>query len=197
MSAGALALPHAVATWSFYLYFPLFLLVEHGLTRSPSGDRSRGDRDRLTFALFFVLPVIGVWLWIFSLRRGLIPYEPTWIHWGAGVVLGLAGFAVRIVGKRTLGRFFSIRVQVQEGHDLVDQGIYARIRHPLYAGFLLEWCAPPLLLGSPVGLLFVTLPMLLAVLRRIPREEALLIGALGDRYRDYMRRTKRLIPSVW
>lgn len=197
MSGEAFALPQSVAVWSFYLFFPVFLLVEHGLTRSPSGDKSRGDRDKLTFLLFFVLPVIGVWVWMYSLRRGLIPYEPTWLDWGAGVAFALMGFAVRIVGKRTLGRFFTIRVQVQEGHVLVQEGIYSRIRHPLYAGFLLEWCAPPFLLGSPIGVLFVTLPMLLAVLRRIPREEALMIDAFGDRYRDYMRRTKRLVPNVW
>jgi protein-S-isoprenylcysteine O-methyltransferase Ste14 len=197
MSAAALALPNSVAVWSFFLYFAVFVLVEHVLTRSPSGDKTRGDRDRLTFALFFVLPVVGVWFWIFYLRRGVIPYEPTWIHWGAGVALALAGFAIRIIGKKRLGRFFTIRVQVQEGHELVEDGIYSKIRHPLYSGFLLEWCAPPFLLGSPVGLLFVTLPMLLAVLRRIPREEALLIGLFGDRYRGYMRRTKRLIPYVW
>jgi protein-S-isoprenylcysteine O-methyltransferase Ste14 len=197
VSADALAVPQGVAVWSFYLYFPLFLVVEHVITRSPSGDRSRGDHDGLTFVLFFVLPTIGVWLWIFALRRGVVAYHPTWIHWGLGVAAAGAGFAIRILGKRALGRFFTIRVQVQERHELVDGGLYARIRHPLYTGFLLEWCAPPFLLGSPVGLLLVTLPMLLAVLRRIPREEAMMIEAFGDRYRDYMRRTKRLIPHVW
>lgn len=197
MSAGALALPHSVGVASFFSYFVAFLLVEHVLTRSPSGDKRRGDHDRLTFALFFFVPVIGVWLWMYYLRRGVIPYEPTWIHWGLGVAFALAGFAVRVAGKRTLGRFFTIRVQVQEGHELVQEGLYSRIRHPLYTGFLLEWCAPPFLLGSPVGILFVTLPMLLAVLRRIPREERLMIETFGDRYREYMGRTKRLIPYVW
>ena len=197
MSGGGLALPASVGIASFFSYFVAFVIVEHVLTRSPSGDKRRGDHDRFTFVLFFVLPVIGVWLWMYYLRRGVIPYEPTWIHWGLGVAFALSGFAVRIIGKRTLGRFFTIRVQIHEGHELVEEGLYSRIRHPLYTGFLLEWCAPPFLLGSPVGILFVTLPMLLAVLRRIPREEALLIGTFGDRYRDYMRRTKRLIPYVW
>ncbi|HEY7726917.1 MAG TPA: isoprenylcysteine carboxylmethyltransferase family protein [Candidatus Eisenbacteria bacterium] len=197
MSAEAVAVPEPVAVWSFLLFFPAFLLVERGLTRPPPGEGRRGRRDGFTFALFFVLPLVGVGLWIFYLRRGVIPYEPTWVHWGAGLALALGGFWVRIVGKRTLGRFFAIRVQLQEDHQLVDTGPYAKIRHPLYAGFLLEWSAPPFLLGSPVGILFVTLPMLLAVLRRIPREEALMIEAFGDRYRAYMRRTKRLIPYLW
>ena len=62
---------------------------------------------------------------------------------------------------------------------------------------MLEWMAPPLILGSPAGFLFVTLPILVGVLVRIPREEELLVEGLGEKYRSYMGRTKRLIPGVW
>ncbi|HYQ88507.1 MAG TPA: isoprenylcysteine carboxylmethyltransferase family protein, partial [Candidatus Binatia bacterium] len=64
-------------------------------------------------------------------------------------------------------------------------------------GIILEWIAPPLILGSPAGFLFVTIWMLAGVLQRIPREEALLLEGLGQSYRDYMRRTRRLVPGVW
>jgi protein-S-isoprenylcysteine O-methyltransferase Ste14 len=57
--------------------------------------------------------------------------------------------------------------------------------------------APPLILGSPVGFLLLTLPLAIVVLLRIPREEALLTEAFGDQYRAYMARTKRLIPGIW
>jgi protein-S-isoprenylcysteine O-methyltransferase Ste14 len=187
----------ALARWSFFAFFAAFAVVERLLTRSSLGSRSRGDRDPFTFLLFFVLPPIGIWIWMALLHKGVVPYRPTWLLWAIGVAFALAGFGVRIAGKRTLGRFFTIRVQLQEGHELVQEGMYASIRHPLYTGFLLAWCAPPFLFGSPIGLCFVTLPMLFAVVRRIPREEALLVEAFGDRYRDYMGRTNRLIPGVW
>jgi len=54
-----------------------------------------------------------------------------------------------------------------------------------------------LILGSPAGFLFVTLPILVGVLLRIPREEDLLVEGFGEKYRSYMGRTKRLIPGVW
>jgi protein-S-isoprenylcysteine O-methyltransferase Ste14 len=136
-------------------------------------------------------------LWMTAINHRWVGANPTWLLWGLGVAAGLCGFAIRIVAKRALGRFFTVRVQLQEGHEVVDTGIYSVVRHPLYLGFVLEWVAPPLILGSPAGFLFMTLPILAGVLQRIPREEGLLVEGLGEKYRAYMGRTKRLIPGVW
>jgi protein-S-isoprenylcysteine O-methyltransferase Ste14 len=183
------------AVLSLYVYLVLFFLWERVLTRSTWGSKSRGDRDPLT-PLFFVLPAVGMFFWMALMNRWLPPH-PTWISYGAGVLAGALGFTIRSISKRTLGRFFTVRVQLQEDHRIVDQGIYARVRHPLYTGFILEWIAPPLLMGSPIGFLFITIPLALVILARIPREEALLVEAFGESYRAYMRRTKRLVPGLW
>jgi protein-S-isoprenylcysteine O-methyltransferase Ste14 len=188
-------MPGDLALWSFYGYFVFFFFAEWILTRSTFGSRSRGDRDPATL-LFFVVPAFGIFAWMTILRR-IGGVHPTWLAWGFGIAAAVGGLGIRAVAKRALGRFFSIRVQVQDGHRLVREGLYARIRHPLYTGLLLAWCAPPLLLGSPLGFLLVTLPQAILVLQRIPREEALLIETFGDEYRAYMATTKRLIPGVW
>ncbi|HET9941381.1 MAG TPA: isoprenylcysteine carboxylmethyltransferase family protein [Candidatus Eisenbacteria bacterium] len=186
---------HDLTLITFYAYLAAFFLVERFLTRSTFGSTTRGDRDPLT-PLFFVVPAIGIFTWMF-LQHGPLPPHPSWWSYGAGLLIGISGMAVRILGKRTLGRMFTVRVQIQEDHKIVDTGMYARVRHPLYAGFILEWMAPPLILGSPIGFLLLTLPLAIVVLLRIPREEALLIETFGDRYRAYMARTKRLIPGIW
>lgn len=183
--------------WSFYGYFALFLLVEFLLTRFRLGSRERGNRDRLSLVFFFIAPFVGMFAWMYTINARVVGANPSWLVWGLGMAAGLSGFAVRIVAKKTLGRFFTVRVQLQEGHEVVDSGIYGLVRHPLYLGFVLEWVAPPLLLGSPAGFLFTTLPILAGVLQRIPREEALLLEGLGENYHAYMARTKRLIPGVW
>ena len=183
--------------WSFYAYFTLFLLVEFVFTRFRLGSKGQGDKDHLSLLFFFVLPFVGMFLWMAGINRGLVPANPSWPQWIPGYALGLCGFAVRIIAKRTLGSFFTVRVQLQADHKVVDQGIYASVRHPLYLGYVLEWMAPPLILGSPAGFLFVTLPITIGVLQRIPREETLLQEGLGEKYRAYMGRTKRLIPGVW
>jgi protein-S-isoprenylcysteine O-methyltransferase Ste14 len=190
-------MPERLVVWSFYGYFVAFLLVEFILTRFRLGSGERGNRDRMSLVFFFLAPFAGMFCWMFAVNRRLVAVDPTWLLWGLGVAAGLAGFAVRIAAKRRLGRFFTVRVQLQEGHELIDGGIYGLVRHPLYLGFVLEWVAPPLLLGSPAGFLVTTHPILVGVLQRIPREERLLIEGLGEKYKAYMGRTKRLIPGVW
>ena len=185
------------AVLSFYGYFALFLLVEFGLTRFRLGSGERGNRDRLTFVFFLILPFVGMYLWMYCIKAGMVSARPSWHYWGLGVAAGLCGFAIRLSAKRTLGRFFTVRVQLQEKHEVVDTGMYRLVRHPLYLGFVLEWVAPPLILGSPMGFLFTTLPILAGVLQRIPQEERLLLEGIGEKYRAYMTRTKRLIPGVW
>jgi protein-S-isoprenylcysteine O-methyltransferase Ste14 len=182
---------------SFYGYFVLFLLVEFVLTRSRLGSKDQGNRDRMSLFFFFICPFAGMVLWMAAINHKWVPANPSWPQWIAGYAIGLAGFAVRIIAKRTLGRFYTVRVQLQEDHEVVDRGLYGWIRHPLYLGIILEWIAPPLILGSPAGFLFVKIWMLMGVLQRIPREEGLLQEGLGQSYRDYMARTKRLIPGVW
>jgi protein-S-isoprenylcysteine O-methyltransferase Ste14 len=182
---------------SFYGYFVVFLLVEFVLTRFRLGSGERGNRDRLSIVFFLIVPFLGMYSWMYCIKANLVAANPSWAYWGFGVAAGLSGFGIRLGAKKTLGRFFTVRVQLQEGHDVVETGLYKLVRHPLYLGYVLEWVAPPLLLGSPMGFLFTTLPILAGVLHRIPHEEKLLVEGLGEKYRAYMTRTKRLIPGVW
>jgi protein-S-isoprenylcysteine O-methyltransferase Ste14 len=46
-----------------------------------------------------------------------------------------------------------------------------------------------------IGGLFL-LGVTLAVIPRLPREEALMIEKFGDNYRDYMKRTGRFLPRL-
>ena len=54
-----------------------------------------------------------------------------------------------------------------------------------------------LCLGNWTSLLLMMIPVLAAFLWRIHVEEAALLQAFGARYREYMNRTKRLIPAVY
>ena len=40
------------------------------------------------------------------------------------------------------------------------------------------------------------LPMLTLIIERLPREEQMMLDAFGDEYRDYMRKTGRLLPRI-
>jgi len=115
----------------------------------------------------------------------------------AGVPLVVAGIAVRIVSRLTLGKHFSGHVQTTEGHKLVTSGIYGWIRHPAYTGYLCLLIGFPLCFGSIGGFGCATALGVPAIMYRIRIEEAALEQWFGEEYERYTRRTRRLIPFVW
>lgn len=114
-----------------------------------------------------------------------------------GCGLLVAGIALRIVSRWTLGKQFSAYVQTTENHRLVTRGIYRFIRHPAYLGSLCLLLGFPLCLGSAGGLGIAVLAGIPALLYRIRVEEMALREWFGDEYAQYQRRTRRLIPLLW
>ena len=86
-------------------------------------------------------------------------------------------------------------MQVEQGHRLIQDGPYRRLRHPSYTGMLAIYIGLVLALGTWVGALLALVVMFAAVYRRIQIEEEVLLEAFGDEYRAYMRRTWRIIPG--
>ena len=92
--------------------------------------------------------------------------------------------------------WLSRTVRVKDGQQLVDTGLYAIVRHPMYAATILLFLSMPLVLGSWVSLAFF-LPYPLLIAKRIKNEEQILEVQLNG-YADYKTRVKyRLIPYIW
>ncbi len=98
---------------------------------------------------------------------------------------------------RELGQNWSVSLDLRERHTLVTTGVYALVRHPMYAGFWLMALAQVLLLpnwvAGPAGLVGFGI----LYFGRVAREEAMMISAFGDEYRSYMRRTARVVPWLF
>ena len=112
-----------------------------------------------------------------------------------GLVLMLAGMALRWYSIRVLGASFTVDVATRPGQEVVESGPYRWVRHPSYTGSLIT------LLG--VLLCCLNLASLAAIVivaagyaYRIRVEERALAADLGTPYRDYIRRTKRVIPFL-
>jgi protein-S-isoprenylcysteine O-methyltransferase len=114
-----------------------------------------------------------------------------------GISLMLAGLAFRFYAMSVLGRFFTYDVAIQAGQTVVEAGPYRHIRHPSYSGALITLVGLGLALGNWAGLLTLLVCMGTAYAYRISVEEAALVTALGEPYKDYMRRTQRLIPFLF
>ncbi len=123
------------------------------------------------------------------------PFVPVQGYLGIVVYLGVLWLFHRT--HKDLGRNWSVSLDLRESHTLVTTGVYAVVRHPMYAGFWLMALAQVLMLpnwvAGPAGLVgFGTL-----FFGRVGREEQMMIDGFGDEYRAYMRRTARVVPWIY
>jgi protein-S-isoprenylcysteine O-methyltransferase Ste14 len=117
------------------------------------------------------------------------------LAFGIGIALALIGIAVRWSAVLSLGRFFTTRVTTRADQTVVEKGPYRFVRHPSYTGALITVLGVLLSQANWISLACFVLA-LPGFAYRIRVEEGALLGALGESYREYMRRTKRLVPFV-
>jgi protein-S-isoprenylcysteine O-methyltransferase Ste14 len=162
--------------------------------RSKSADRAR-DRNSLTILWTAItVGVAGSIVAAANLRSAAFGHR--WVRW-LGLALFAAGLLVRWYSIVRLGRFFTVDVNIAAGHKVIDSGPYRFVRHPSYSGALLAFVGFGLCLYNWAALLVLLVPIAAAFLWRIHVEERALISALGNEYRQYTSRTKRLIPLIW
>ena len=115
----------------------------------------------------------------------------------SGILCFVIGLWLFYRSHADLGANWSITLEVRERHRLITQGIYRRIRHPMYSALVLYGAAHALVIpnwvAGPSNL--VAFAVLFAL--RIRAEERMMLERFGDEYTAYMTRTKRLIPGVW
>jgi protein-S-isoprenylcysteine O-methyltransferase len=165
--------------------------------RAKSGNTRNEDRGSLL--LLWIVIVVSITL-AFQAAVSL-PAANLGALSAAALYLGVAcyvvGLTLRWYSIVILGRFFTVNVAIAADHRLIDTGPYRYLRHPSYTGALLAFLGLGLCLGNWAAMLVLIVPVLVVFLRRMNVEEAALIQGLGERYRDYMRHTKRLIPGIY
>ncbi|UCH61458.1 MAG: isoprenylcysteine carboxylmethyltransferase family protein [Anaerolineales bacterium] len=113
----------------------------------------------------------------------------------AGLVIYCVGLTVAVVGRLQLGKNWANLedFQVIPDQQLVERGIYAYIRHPIYTGDVLLILGLELALNS--WLVLIVLPLVAIVVRQTLAEEAILSRAFPT-YQAYRQRTKMYIPFI-
>jgi protein-S-isoprenylcysteine O-methyltransferase Ste14 len=123
--------------------------------------------------------------------------RPGAVAFAAGMTLLAVGIGLRAWAFKALGRYFTFTVMVSPDQPVITSGPYRLLRHPSYTGILLAGAGVGLASANWVGLTAMTLLPLAVILWRIPVEEHALLATLGDRYRCYAARHRRLVPLVW
>ena len=119
---------------------------------------------------------------------------PLWVSLaGAGLFLLSYLLYAEVLRENT---YLSRTIEVQENQKVVDTGLYAVVRHPMYSATLLLFLSMPLVLGSVYAFgVFLVYPVLIAI--RIRNEEKILKNEL-EGYSEYMKKVKyRIIPFIW
>lgn len=150
----------------------------------------------VTFSAF-----VGTWLFMALILYLLNLPSMAWTHiprpdWipGGGLILGIIVFPFHIWVHKTLGTAMKPTKNGTITTQLVIDGPYRYIRHPMFVTtaivlIAMALMATDLLLGIGVGC------MIALMIIWAPREEQQLLSQFGDHYRVYMQRTGRFIPK--
>ena len=173
--------------------------------RAPHGHRSRSVKVAKSYKtpletrllvlawVGFFVPLIWVaspafWFAEYSLRTGPLV---------AGVMCLVVGLWLFYRSHADLGTNWSLTLEIREGHRLITQGVYRRVRHPMSSALLLYSVGHALVIPNWVAGLSNLVAFAILFALRVGAEEGMMAQQFGSEYAAYMARTKRLIPHVW
>lgn len=192
----AIALPGTIV----FLSFDVFVLVWLAMAWR---TKKKVFRQPRAATLVYVVPLLlGVLLLAqaarFSPHLAFLAaplYRPTPALAWVAAVLAVAGVVLAVWSRVVLGRNWSGQVTLKEDHELVTNGPYAAIRHPIYTALILLFGGFAVLLSSAgawLGWALITVSFWI----KLRQEEALMLRQFPDGYPAYMARTKRLFPAL-
>jgi len=160
------------------------------------------SRDEEGFTLMILLRFFGFSVWI-----GLIIYmiNPDWMAWSSypfssgarwlGALIIFCALPFFYWMFRSLGTNVTDTVAIRKKHNLVTEGLYHWVRHPMYLLTILIVSGFSLLAANWfIAIMgFFTVRLLIV---RTPIEEKKLIEKFGEEYHDYMKKTGKFIPKL-
>ncbi len=177
---------------ALYGFFEIFMSRRQKDKREISKSGDKGSIWLLTISIS-----LGYWLSfiIAATKTGRI------YHWNTlfviGSVLALTGLIIRVTSILQLKQQFTYTVTKIENHELIETGLYRIIRHPGYLGQLIIFLGISTCLSNWLSILLMIIPVLLGYLNRMNVEEKFMVEQMGQKYLDYQKRTKRLIPIIY
>jgi protein-S-isoprenylcysteine O-methyltransferase Ste14 len=187
-------------TWTIWIYWLTLLILgtirfHHYLANADNVASSHiGPSEYL---VFIGLTIFGLIIPIMSLNfySSLSYSVPFWLQL-IGIIILFSSIMLFCQTLSDLGRQDSPTLQIKEKHQLVNDGVYHYVRHPMYAGGLLIILAHILLVPNITSLISTMIVFLIIIMVRIPFEEQMLQREFGQEYEQYKRTTCGLIPKL-
>lgn len=135
----------------------------------------------------------GDWFGHSWLRENFV--EHTNLVGTIGLSISIIGAIIACTSRFMLGKNWSLSVQKKEDHQLVQNGIYKIVRHPIYTGLLLLFIGNAIIVGDYRAIIAVII-VFVSFWLKLKKEEKLLTETFGNQYTEYKKRTKALIPYL-
>ncbi|CAF1987257.1 unnamed protein product [Rotaria magnacalcarata] len=114
------------------------------------------------------------------------------------ISLFFIGLLLRIKSIDQLGKWFTTAIRTTDSQQLIDVGLYRKMRHPSYAGVLLYFFGLSLLLNNWLTFCITMIPISSVFYYRIHIEEQELKKHFGKRYEEYKQKVPyMIIPKVF
>jgi protein-S-isoprenylcysteine O-methyltransferase Ste14 len=176
----------------------LYGLFEIFMSRRQTDKRiisASGDKGSIWILIMSIS--MGYWL---SFIIGATTFGRLY-HWNTFFIIGsvvtLTGLIIRVTSIIILRQLFTYTVTKIENHELIVTGLFKIIRHPGYLGQLIIFVGISVCLSNWLSVLLMIIPVLAGYIYRINVEERFMAEHLGQKYLDYRKRTKRLIPVIY
>jgi protein-S-isoprenylcysteine O-methyltransferase Ste14 len=176
-----------------------FVRLPHGRNYKKTEKIKSRKTAREKFLVFLaaigmmIVPMIYVFTpWLNSFNMAL----PDWGRW-IGVMF--FGFAVVLFWwvHKTLGENWSPILEIRKDHTLIAKGPYKYIRHPMYTQIWIWVICQWLILSNWIVGIVGVLAWSILYFIRLPEEENMMIEQFGQEYKDYTKKTKKIIPWVY
>ncbi len=185
----------------------IVLLVSLGISASfRKRAREEGgmiERIEEGWPILIIRTILGLSLLSVLLLNIFYPPALAWAHFNAPPYLRVFGLVLAVICVpllwwvfSSIGKNISETVLIKEEHELVTEGPYAWVRHPLYGTALLLLFSISLVFGDWIVLGFTVAGILAFRLLVIPAEEKGLLEAFGEDYECYQSRTGALLPWI-
>jgi protein-S-isoprenylcysteine O-methyltransferase Ste14 len=161
--------------------------------------------ERLLWLIW--VPVVAGWIavpWATLDKSAAVPAlpplavrEPAYValRWIAAI-LAVIALAATIKCWVHMGKNWRMDIGLEPKTELIVDGFFARVRHPIYAfSILLMLCSAVIVPTAPMLLIAAAHIVLLNVKAR--NEELHLLQVHGDTYAHYLARTGRFLPRRW
>lgn len=181
--------PEIVYALLTLLWFGEFLLFPYS-----SKDSNEGRRSFL-FVLAGIILAIGFSVLFYISGVGFVEGEGGAAMKAAGLTVYTLGILLRYGALFTLGKNFTRNIKDPVG-ELVSEGPYKYLRHPLYLALMMLVVGTALFLRVVSGMAVSLILMGYVLNKRIREEEEILKEKMGDDYIKWLKKRKLIIPRV-